>query len=91
MLFTKPIWLTLVVCVFLHSTALAQGDFYSARVKVFPSYLREQFPERQLFSLMCVATIFPLETAKFKTVPSLTSASSASGLGILTAKLLPHF
>lgn len=32
MLFTKPIWLTLVVCVFLHSTALAQGDFYSGKV-----------------------------------------------------------
>jgi hypothetical protein len=68
-----------------------RGTDIDFRVKVFPSYLREQFPERQLFSLMCVATIFPLETAKFKTVPSLTSASSASGLGILTAKLLPHF
>jgi len=38
-----------------------------------------------------VATTFPSETAKFNTVPSLTSASSASGLGSLTAKLFPHF
>ena len=32
MLFTKLIWLTLVVCVFFHSTALAQGDFYGGKV-----------------------------------------------------------
>src|SRR3989338_8737856 len=38
-----------------------------------------------------VATTFPPETARFRTVPSLTSASSARGLGILTARLLPHF
>jgi tripartite-type tricarboxylate transporter receptor subunit TctC len=32
MLFTKIIWLTLVICVFCHSTAFAQGDFYAGKV-----------------------------------------------------------
>ena len=32
MLFTKLIWLTLVVCVFVHSTTSAQGDFYGGKV-----------------------------------------------------------
>src|ERR1043166_2886043 len=44
-----------------------------------------------LFFWTGVATTFPSETARFSTVPSFTSASSASGFGILTAKLFPHF
>jgi len=38
-----------------------------------------------------VATTLPSETAKFNTVPSVTSASLAKGFGILRARLFPHF
>src|ERR1044071_4282563 len=38
-----------------------------------------------------VAITRPSETARFKIVPCFTSASSARGLGVLTAKLFPHF
>jgi tripartite-type tricarboxylate transporter receptor subunit TctC len=32
MVFTKLIWLMLVICVFFYSTAFAQGDFYGGKV-----------------------------------------------------------
>jgi hypothetical protein len=32
MLLPKLIWLTLIVCIFFHSTAFAEGDFYGGKV-----------------------------------------------------------